>query len=402
MPLSQYISQVVSRKERLRGIVLDRTAILSSERALSCTNTLCFDEVSKSAILGLSRSYLASSKILIGVHRVHGCEKTLTACPFSRLFPPGINPSWMECMLWAFPMWWMYSAKSFGNSTLSCNVGSTRVPPECPWISRKYKKCLEELRFMQYWNLFFGPPPFCRKVIQSLIDHCEVPSNFALNSSIMSPNRTAPSSSRGIDGSCPSNLIRAFNTAKQSLRNLSGLMSIHFLSRIGIEVGDSVQSRLQLWLCLRNRFPCNSVLNVFKGNGFWRFGYVFCQFRSQFEPTKQRFDHDFNTVTSLMITDFHIRDRADLRVSTNPPLTRDASSLRGNVYSRHRFFISSGLSSSSSVMKSCPFQQSSNRRRCTGWTISDLQEVVRIYVHNLAAGFPATSRWCEDQQSEVL
>ena len=27
---------------------------------------------------------------------------------------------------------------------------------------------------------------------------------------------------------------------------------------------------------------------------------------------------------------------------------------------------------------------------------------VRIYVHNFAAGFPATPRWCEDQQQEVL
>ena len=43
------------------------------------------------------------------------------------------------------------------------------------------------------------------------------------------------------------------------------------------------------------------------------------------------------------------------RVSEIHPLTGDASSLRGNVYSRHRFFISSGLSSLSSVMKNCPF-----------------------------------------------
>ena len=45
------------------------------------------------------------------------------------------------------------------------------------------------------------------------------------------------------------------------------------------------------------------------------------------------------------------------------------------------------------------FQQSSNS---TLWIISDLQEVVRIYAHSLAAGFPATPRWCEDQQQEVL
>ena len=56
----------------------------------------------------------------------------------------------------------------------------------------------------------------------------------------MSSSRTAQSSSRGIDGLCRSNLIMAFDTAKQSSRNLSGLMSIHFLSRIGIEKGDNV------------------------------------------------------------------------------------------------------------------------------------------------------------------
>ena len=62
---------------------------------------------------------------------------------------------------------------------------------------------------------FFGPPPFVRKVIQALIDHCEVPSKFALNSPMRSSNRIAPSSSRGIDGSCRSNLIMGFDTARQ-------------------------------------------------------------------------------------------------------------------------------------------------------------------------------------------
>ena len=83
------------------------------------------------------------------------------------------------------------------------------------------------------------------------------------------------------------------------------------------------------------------------------------------------------------------------------PLTRDASSLRCNVYPRHRVFISCGPSSSN-VMKICPFSTIFKRRRSTIWTISGLQEVVRIYVHNLAANFPATPRWCEDKQYEVL
>ena len=53
-----------------------------------------------------------------------------------RLLPPGTRPLWMmECMSRAFPKWKMYSAKSSGNSTWSCNEGSTRVPPECPGCS---------------------------------------------------------------------------------------------------------------------------------------------------------------------------------------------------------------------------------------------------------------------------
>ena len=47
IPLSQYKSQVVCCRGRLRVIVFDKTAILSFERALICTNTLCFDKFSK-------------------------------------------------------------------------------------------------------------------------------------------------------------------------------------------------------------------------------------------------------------------------------------------------------------------------------------------------------------------
>ena len=47
VPLSQYKSQVVCCTERLRVIVFDKIAILSSERASNCTNALYFDEVFK-------------------------------------------------------------------------------------------------------------------------------------------------------------------------------------------------------------------------------------------------------------------------------------------------------------------------------------------------------------------
>ena len=70
-------------EERLRVIVFDKIAILSSEGALHCTNTLCFDEVILyGAILGLSKSHPISSTLLIVVHRVHRSEKTQVACPF--------------------------------------------------------------------------------------------------------------------------------------------------------------------------------------------------------------------------------------------------------------------------------------------------------------------------------
>ena len=35
--------------------------------------------------------------------------------------------------------------------------------------------------------------------------------------------------------------------------------------------------------------------------------------------TKERFDHDLHTATSLMITDHHIQEWAHLRDSTDPP-----------------------------------------------------------------------------------
>ena len=57
----------------------------------------------------------------------------------------------------------------------------------------------------------------------------------------------------------------------------------------------------------------------------------------------------------------------------------------GRHHSRHHKLPRLGPPSSPSVMRIVLFQQSSNQRRSTVWTISDLQEVVRIYAHNLAA-----------------
>ena len=236
-------------RERLRVIVFDKTAILSSGRALNCTNSLCFDEVSK---------YFCMA-----------CPSRIEFLPYFDRRPSGslqwrINPLLVieyfhlrfrcgRCIRRSHPAT-VHGLAMQDQRDYLLNV------PELLWNTWSVWK---NWGFKQSGNLFFGPPPFAREVIQALTDHCEVPANFALNSSTMSSNRTAPSSSRGIDGSCRRNLIMAFDTAKHSSLNFSGLMSIHFFSRT--------------------------------------------------------FDHDFNNATSLMKADLHIQDRADSRVSENPP-----------------------------------------------------------------------------------
>ena len=184
-----------------------------------------------------------------------------------------------------------------------------------------------------------------------------------------------------IDGSCRSYLIMAFDTVKQSWRNLSQLMSIQFLSRTRTEMGDNVTEGCGCGFAFATSFPCTSVLNACNMNFFWRSGHVGRQIPFTIRTQE--------TVLS--------RNKGSIH-----PLTRDASSLRCNVYPRHRVFISCGPSSSNVTWKFVLFQQSFKRRRSTVWKISGLQEVVRIYVHNLAANFPAIPRWCEDKHYEVL
>ena len=149
----------------------------------------------------------------------------------------------------------MYSAKSSGNNTLSCNVGSTRFPPECPWIALKHRNCLQELRFKQQRNLFSGPPPFARKIIQASTDHCEVPSDLALNFSARTSILAAPSSSRGTDSSCRYNLTINFDTSKQPWLYAPGLTSIHFRSRRGMETRDNVKASFGRGLTFATSFP---------------------------------------------------------------------------------------------------------------------------------------------------
>ena len=102
-------------------------------------------------------------QILTSVHRVHSAVKHTDCLSFLRLLPPGISKILkMECNSLAFPMWWMYSAKSSGNSTLSCNVGSTRVLPECPWIARKYRKFFKRIEVQAVLKPFLRSS-YCQK-----------------------------------------------------------------------------------------------------------------------------------------------------------------------------------------------------------------------------------------------
>ena len=94
-----------------------------------------------------------------------------------------------------------------------------------------------------------------------------------------------------------------------------------------------------------------------------------------------------------MKADLYIQDGQIFVFPRIDPLAWDASSFRGNVYSRYNVFISSGPSSSN-VMKNSPFFLVSlrNQRRSVVWSISIVQEVLRISARILATSFPVHPR----------
>ena len=120
------------------------------------------------AILGFILVVLNSFLILMGVHRVHGCEEhglpvllRLTSWNRSAL-DDGVHvvsvPDVVD----------MHSAKSPGNSTLSCNVGSTRVRPECPWIARKISEMFGRIRVQAVLKPFLLSSSFCQETCPNL------------------------------------------------------------------------------------------------------------------------------------------------------------------------------------------------------------------------------------------
>ena len=289
----------------------------------------------------------------------------------------------------------MRSSLIFSQFPWSCNVGSTWVPLECPWIGRKFRILSDEQGFKQWWNLFFSPPPFAKQFSQSSTVHCKVPTNITLNSSIKSSNRTAPSSSRGIDGSCRSNLIIAFDKAKQFGRKLRiDVCRNSFTNRNA--VGRQIHNKFRSCLSFCNKSPCAyEQLNVLNGNFFWRFCDVFFDPIHSANPWNclvlQWFDNDSNTTTTFVKMEFHIQDWADLRIWTNPPFRSGCCDVsRMSVFSTCCLHILRSFLNCDGEL-SFPNFLRRNQRRCIVSTISDHQEVLRISVRILASKFPCAN-----------
>ena len=79
--------------------------------------------------------------------------------------------SWWSVNWFAHPMWQMYSKKSFGIYTLSCNEGCMRLRPEWPWRGSEIKNFPLE-GSVQHWNLFLFPPPFAIVLFDFSSDEC--------------------------------------------------------------------------------------------------------------------------------------------------------------------------------------------------------------------------------------
>ena len=90
----------------------------------------------------------------------------------------------------------MYWKKLLGITTLSCNEGSIRLRPECPWKARRYTIVPEES--VQYWYLFLSPPPPAKHTLHLLSDQWGECGDRFWRFSLILPKWTAPNSSRCI------------------------------------------------------------------------------------------------------------------------------------------------------------------------------------------------------------
>ena len=242
-------------RERLRVIVFDKIAVLSSERELYIAPTY--------SILIRSRSIFVWSDPWLGQVASNFFHALIIVQQVNCNEKHGLPVPVETCDSWDQSTWncWMYSdvidvlGEVLWYQYIGLQCRSTRGPSECSWMALKNRKCLEELGVQAILKPFLGSFSLCQTSypivnwpLRSTIELC-------LAFSIRSSNRTAPSSSRGIDGSCRSNLIMASDTVRQSWRIQSGLKSIQFLSRTGIEMGDSVTVGIGRGFAFATGFP---------------------------------------------------------------------------------------------------------------------------------------------------
>ena len=156
----------------------------------------------------------------------------------------------------------MYSVTSSGNSTLSCNADQRcyllNVPELLGYTGSAWRVRVQALLKPFNWSssLCQTSCPIVNSPLRSTIERC-------LDFPYIVKSYCSISSSTNWN-----------HVAVIWSRNLSGLISNQLLFTNRNRNGRQCHSGHWSWLCFRNKFPCNSVLNVFKRNGFWLFGYV--------------------------------------------------------------------------------------------------------------------------------
>ena len=124
------------------------------------------------------------------------------------------------------------------------------------------------------------------------------------------------------------------------------LMSIHFLLRRRIEMDDSATASFSRGFALVTGFfvtLCSAFSRELVSDVSVTFLLIPFTIRNKKLlrlETESRSRFQYRNLF-LMKTDLHIHHWADFPVSVNHPLARDASSLRGNGYSRHKILLKS-------------------------------------------------------------
>ena len=288
----------------------------------------------------------------------------------------------------------MYSVNPSGNSTLSCNAGSTALSPECPWIARRYRNWLEEFEFTQYWNLFFAPSLYARVDIQSSINHCETSSNlFLLHSSMMSLWWIPPSFLRGTVWSHRNNRVIALDTSKHFWsfdRCVS--MSIHILSRTRIKIEVNFTAGFCLGLAfamgVAEATSCSFVV------GIDSVSYLSTPVKILTQETVlswSRWNLNFGTVSIIMIANFC--SRLGRFLSCFESILLHESPLHCEAACTLGISVASVVLLFQEYRSIVLVRQASNPHQNIVRIISGLLTIVRIFARILTLGFAVVVHW---------